>query len=79
MMLKDRLALIDSNQTVEEALREIRAKVGQGLAELEGMVIDRRERRALQVLAENIVGCRGVKDQLVCIDPMSGAVIGDPA
>ena len=54
------------------------AKVVDGVIELSGVLPDERERSALRVIAENIPGAKGVRDKLVCIEPISGAVIDSP-
>jgi CBS domain-containing protein len=55
---------------------EIRVK--NGVVELEGVILDEKEREALRVVAENTVGVRAVEDRLVWIDPVSGTVIDPP-
>jgi CBS domain-containing protein len=57
----------------------LRVKVRQGMVELDGVVIDRRERQGLRVLAENTPGVRGVIDHLVWIEPNSGIPVDPPA
>ena len=47
-----------------------------GYIVLSGVVPDESERVALRVIAENVPGARGVRDNLVCIEPLSGAVLG---
>jgi len=49
--------------------------VKNGVASLWGSITDEREREALHVLAENTPGVKGVHDQLVWVEPMSGFVI----
>jgi CBS domain-containing protein len=49
--------------------------VKDGIVELYGTITDERERIALQVLAENIPGVKGVRDHLVWVEPVSGSVI----
>jgi CBS domain-containing protein len=49
--------------------------VKNGIVELLGIVPDERERAALRVLAANAVGVKAVRDNLVCVEPLSGAVI----
>src|ERR1700730_6040077 len=46
-----------------------------GTVELYGSITDDRERTALQVLAESIPGVKGVRDNLVWVEPVSGFVI----
>lgn len=49
--------------------------VTNGFVKLTGTVFDERQRVAACVLAENILGVKGVEDALVWIEPMSGTVI----
>jgi len=49
--------------------------VRNGVVELAGIVPDERERQALRVLVSNAVGAKAVRDNLVCVEPVSGAVI----
>jgi CBS domain-containing protein len=49
--------------------------VTEGVVELRGAITDERERTALRVAAENVPGVRGVRDQLVWVEPISGMVI----
>ncbi|HEV2550649.1 MAG TPA: CBS domain-containing protein [Stellaceae bacterium] len=51
------------------------AVVAEGTVELRGVITDERERVALHVLAENVPGVKKVRDHLVWVDPISGAVI----
>jgi CBS domain-containing protein len=51
--------------------------VKDGLIELHGVITDERLRPALRVMAQNIAGARGVRDHLVCIEPISAAVISE--
>jgi CBS domain-containing protein len=52
---------------------EIRVK--NGVVELDGVILDEKEREALRVVAENTVGVSAVEDRLVWIEPVSGTVI----
>jgi CBS domain-containing protein len=49
--------------------------VKNGIVDLYGTITDERERIALQVLAENIPGVKGVRGHLVWVEPTSGSVI----
>lgn len=49
--------------------------VADGKVTLTGTIFDNRQREALVVAAENIPGVRGIEDQLIWIEPMSGTVI----
>lgn len=55
---------------------EIRVK--SGVVELEGVILEEKERQALRVVAENVPGVSAVEDRLVWIDPVSGTVIDPP-
>jgi CBS domain-containing protein len=56
----------------------IEVQVRDGVVELEGRILDERERQALRVVVENIPGVKAVKDHLVWIEPMSGMTFGPP-
>jgi CBS domain-containing protein len=49
--------------------------VRDGVLELWGVIIDERQRAALKVAAENILGVKAVEDHLTLIEPMSGLAI----
>jgi len=49
--------------------------VHDGVVTLSGCVLDERQRGALKVLAENTAGAKKVRDHMVWIEPVSGAVI----
>ena len=51
--------------------------VKDGVVDLNGVVLEEREREALLVVAENVAGVKAVEDHLVWIEPVSGIVI-DP-
>lgn len=53
----------------------IDAIVRQGVVTLSGFVLDQRQREAVKVLVENIPGVKAVHDDLVWIDPVSGATV----
>ena len=46
--------------------------------ELQGRILDERERQALRVVVENIPGVKAVKDHLVWVEPMSSMTFGPP-
>jgi CBS domain-containing protein len=46
--------------------------VNSGVAELHGVITDKRERAGLIVAAENVPGVKKVRDHLVWVEPMSG-------
>ena len=52
--------------------------VRKGIVDLHGGITDERQRPALVVMAENIPGVKGVRDHLVWIEPMSGAIVYSP-
>ena len=56
----------------------IRVEVEDGTVELNGTILDERQRAASRVLAENVPGVRRVVDKLVWIEPMSGMVVLPP-
>lgn len=49
--------------------------VADGVVDLDGVVFDEHERRALRVAAENVPGVKGISDHLVWVEPVSGTVI----
>ena len=51
--------------------------VKDGVLDLDGVILEEREREALRVVAENVAGVKAVEDHLVWIEPVSGIVI-DP-
>lgn len=52
--------------------------VNDGVVELDGVILNDRERLALRVAAENIPGVKAVRDRLVWVEPVSGTVIDAP-
>jgi CBS domain-containing protein len=52
--------------------------VNDGIVDLNGVILEEKEREALRVVAENAPGVRGVEDHLVWIEPVSGTVIEPP-
>jgi CBS domain-containing protein len=49
--------------------------VKDGVVDLNGVILEEKEREALRVVAENVPGVKAVEDHLVWIEPMSGTVI----
>jgi CBS domain-containing protein len=49
--------------------------VKEGVVDLNGVILEEKEREALRVVAENVPGVQGVEDHLVWIEPVSGTVI----
>ena len=52
--------------------------VENGVVDLNGVILDEKERAALRVVAENVPGVRAVEDHLVWVEPVSGTVIDAP-
>ncbi len=52
--------------------------VKDGVARLDGVIFDEKEREALRVAAENAPGVKAVEDRLVWVEPVSGTVIEAP-
>jgi len=49
--------------------------VQDGVVDLNGVILEEKEREALRVVAENVEGVKAVEDHLVWIEPVSGIVI----
>jgi CBS domain-containing protein len=52
--------------------------VENGIVDLNGVILDEKERVALRVAAENVPGVRAVEDHLVWVEPVSGTIIEAP-
>ena len=52
--------------------------VKNGVVDLNGVILEEKEREALRVVAENVSGVRAVEDHLIWIEPVSGTVIEPP-
>jgi len=52
--------------------------VKDGVVDLNGVILEEKEREALRVVAENTPGVKAVEDHLVWIEPVSGTVIEPP-
>ncbi len=52
--------------------------VANGVVDLDGVILDEKERDALRVAAENVPGVKAVEDRLVWVEPVSGTVIEAP-
>jgi CBS domain-containing protein len=52
--------------------------VENGVVDLNGVILDEKERAALRVAAENVPGVKAVEDHLVWVEPVSGTVIDAP-
>jgi CBS domain-containing protein len=53
-------------------------QVTNGIVQLRGTIFDERERDAIRVAAENVVGVQAVHDHLIWIDPMGMTVLQSP-
>jgi len=53
--------------------------VENGVVDLNGVILDEKEREALRVAAENVPGVRAVEDHLVWVEPVSGTVVDAPS
>ncbi len=49
--------------------------VANGVVDLNGVILDEKERQALRVAAENVPGVKAVEDHLVWVEPVSGTII----
>jgi len=52
--------------------------VENGIVDLNGVILDEKEREAVRVAAENVPGVKAVEDHLVWVEPVSGTVIDAP-
>jgi len=52
--------------------------VENGVVDLNGVILDEKEREALRVAAENVPGVRAVEDHLVWVEPVTGTIIDVP-
>jgi CBS domain-containing protein len=66
------LAEIDQQRWAPRAC--VDARVENGVVELRGVITNPREREALRVVTENTPGVSGVRDHLVSVEPILGAV-----
>lgn len=57
---------------------QINVIVRNGRVDLWGALTDERERKALRVLVENIPGVDTIRDHMIWVEPMTGAVLDDP-
>ena len=55
--------------------RNAGATVEDGIVYLYGVVYDHREHIAMRVAAANVPGVKGIRDELQCIEPLSGVPI----
>jgi len=70
-----RRRLLDELKTQSWAPLAIDVVVTGGKVRLIGTIFDERQRDAVKVVVENIPGVKGLQDELVWIEPMSGMVI----
>jgi len=56
----------------------VKVAVRDGCVRLDGAIYDERERLGLHALVANVDGVRGIDDQLACVEPLSGTLIGQP-
>jgi CBS domain-containing protein len=73
-----RLVLAELGKQPWSSQSDINVVVRNGIVQLWGVITDEREREALRVMVENIGGVKGVKDNLIWVEPMSGFVIPPP-
>ena len=57
----------------------ISISVKDGVVDLNGVILEEKEREALRVVAENAPGVKAVADHLVWIEPVSGTVVEPPS
>ena len=55
----------------------IGVRVDDGVATLEGVIHDERTRAAVRVAAENVPGVKTIRDRIVFVEPMTGAISPD--
>jgi CBS domain-containing protein len=53
--------------------------VDNGVVDLNGVILEEKEREALRVAAENVPGVRAVEDHLVWVEPVSGTIVDAPS
>jgi len=73
-----RLVLAELGKQPWSSQSDINVVVRDGIVQLWGVITNEREREALRVMVENIGGVKGVKDNLIWVEPMSGFVIPPP-
>jgi len=66
--------LADLDKQSWAPVASIDVAVNNGVVKFTGLLYDERQRQALRVAAENIPGVKGVEDQLVWVEPVSGMV-----
>ncbi|HWG04191.1 MAG TPA: CBS domain-containing protein [Beijerinckiaceae bacterium] len=74
-----RAAILDELRKSDWApAASVKIGVTNGIVTLSGAILDERERDALRVAAENVAGVKSVVDELVWVDPDSGAYLAAP-
>ncbi len=88
--LEDQSAGVAGDEEIRERILAELAKVAwvprdglaitveNGVVDLNGVILDEKEREALRVAAENVPGVRAVEDHLVWVEPVSGTIIDAP-
>src|SRR5262249_32329231 len=75
--IRDRLLAVFKEQPWAPA-SAIDVAVRNGVVRLSGIITDERQRQALRVAAENLPGVKGVEDNVVWVEPVSGTVLRAP-
>ena len=73
-----RLVLAEIEKQPWSSGNAINVVVRDGVVQFWGVISDERQRDALRVMVENIGGAKGVADNLIWVEPMSGLVIDAP-
>ncbi len=74
-----REAILDGLENASWApMTTVNAVVTDGVVDLWGTITDEKERRAINILAENVPGVKTVHDHMVFVEPYSGAIIEAP-
>jgi CBS domain-containing protein len=73
-----RLVLAELEKQPWSSGNAINVVVRDGIVQFWGVISDDRQRDALRVMVENIAGAKGMKDNLIWVEPMSGLVIESP-
>ena len=88
--LEEQSAVAASDEEIRERILAELAKVSwvprdglgitveNGVVDLNGVILDEKEREALRVAAENVPGVKAVEDHLVWVEPVSGTIIDAP-
>ena len=88
--LEEKPAAATTDEEIRERIRRELAKtawvprdgiaitVENGVVDLNGVILDEKERQALRVAAENVPGVKAVEDHLVWVEPVTGTIIDVP-